>query len=135
MEILSEAFHQTCCVDCGASSIMLAELPFKRKGCSSYLRLLCTNCGWQHCFNTSKKVKKYFEVNRRLVYGMRTVGQGASSAKRLCGILDMPPPPKPNAYARHNKALLKATKAVVTNVMSEAGKELHNQKVPPHFCQ
>jgi RNase P subunit RPR2 len=59
---------------------MLAEVPFKRKGCSSYLRLLCTHCGWKHCFYTSKKVNKYFEVNRRLVYGMRTIGEGASKA-------------------------------------------------------
>ena len=128
MEILAEAFQQTCCAECGSSGIMLSEITFKRKGCSSCLRLLCTKCGWKHCFYTSKKIQKYFEVNRRLVYGLRTVGQGASSAKRLCGIMDMPPPPKPNAYDRHNKALLKATKTVATNVMAEAGREIHGLK-------
>jgi len=129
MEILAKVFQNTCCVDCGASSMMLAEVPFKRKGCSSYLRLLCTSCGWKHCFYTSKKVNKYFEVNRRIVYGMRTIGQGSTSAKRFCGMMDMPPPPKPKAYARHNKALLKATKTVAADTMTKAGIEIHELKV------
>jgi hypothetical protein len=30
---------------------------------------------------TSKKINKGFEVNKRLVYGMRLIGQGRASAK------------------------------------------------------
>ena len=99
-------------------SIILSEVSFKRKGCSSCLRLFCTSCGWNHSFYTSKKVKKHFEVNRRLVYGMRSIGQGASSAKRFCGVMNMPPPPKPNAYQGHNKALMKAAKTVAEETMN-----------------
>ena len=67
-------------------------------------------------------------MNRRLVYGMRTIGQGASSAKRFCGVMNMPPPPKPNTYHRHNKALVIASRAVACETMLEAGTEIHEHK-------
>ena len=59
---------------------------------------------------------------------MRTIGQGASSAKRFCGIMNMPPPPKPNAYDKHNKALLRAAKSVADETMIRAGEEIHHIK-------
>ena len=126
MEELASVFELICCRDCGKLSIILSEVSFKRKGCSSCLRLFCTSCGWNHSFYTSKKVKKHFEVNRRLVYGMRSIGQGASSAKRFCGVMNMPPPPKPNAYQGHNKALMKAAKTVAEETMNSAASEIHN---------
>ena len=57
---------------------------------------------------------------------MRSIGQGASSAKRFCGVMNMPPPPKPNAYQGHNKALMKATKTVAEETMNSAAIEIHN---------
>lgn len=120
MEVLASVFELICRRDCGKLSITLSEVSFKRKGnrCSSCLRLFCTSCGWNHSFYTSKKVKKHFEVNRRLVFGM----QGASSAKRFCGVMNMPPPPKPNAYQGHNKALMKAAKTVAEETMNSAAR-------------
>ena len=41
----------------------------------------------------------------------------------------MSTPPKRNAYDRHNKALLKASQAVISETMLEAGREIHEQKV------
>lgn len=127
MEVLAAVFElMPCpCNDCGEFSLTLSEVSFMRKGCSSCLRLFCASCGWKHSFYTSKKIKKHFEVNRRLVYGMRSIGQGASSAKRFCGVMNMPPPPKPNAYQRHNKALMKAAKKVADDTMLSAAKEIH----------
>ena len=40
----------------------------------------------------------------------------------------MPPPPKPIAFSKHNKALLKAGKAVANQTMSDAQAEIHNMK-------
>ena len=37
----------------------------------------------------------------------------------------MPPPPKPNAYQRHNKALMKAAKKVDGETMQTAAGEIH----------
>ena len=125
MEVLASVFELMPCKDCGEFSLTLSEVSFMRKGCSSCLRLFCTSCGWKHSFYTSKKLKKHFEVNRRLVYGMRSIGQGASSAKRFCGVMNMPPPPKPNAYQRHNKALMTAAKKVAEETMHSAAREIH----------
>ena len=43
---------------------------------------------------------------------MRLIGQGRTSAKRFCGIMNMSAPPKPNAYYKNSKAILKAVKTV-----------------------
>ena len=62
---------------------MLSENHLERKGCASSLRVFCENCGWKHVFWTSKKQTKSFEVNRRLVYSMRSIGKGHSGAKKF----------------------------------------------------
>ena len=61
----------------------------------------------------------------RLVYAMRTVGCGAASAERFCGLMNMPPIPTSRPYAEHNKALLKAAKDVRYETMNDAAKEIH----------
>ena len=80
------------------------------------------------CFIKATKGQKEgneIQVKRRLAYGMRSIGQGASSAKTFCGVMNMPPPPKPNAYQRHNKALMTAAKKVAGETMQTAAGEFH----------
>ena len=64
---------------------------------------------------------------------MRSVGCGpaAATAKRFCGLMNIPPPP-PTPYASHNKALLKATKDVCFDTMSIAAQEIHDIQEKPH---
>ena len=97
------------CKECFASDLIVQELAMKRKGCASNLRLLCCSCGWNEDFYTSAQIGRFFEVNRRFVYARRSVGCGRAAGKRFCGLMNMPPPPRPGPYARHNKALLKAS--------------------------
>ena len=59
---------------------------------------------------------------------MRAIGRGASAAKRFCTIMNMPPPPAPNAYSRHNKALMEAAKKVAVESMEAAAREIHHLK-------
>ena len=125
MKKLATAIELVCCKDCGKCSMTLRELSSKRKGCASCLQFFCASCGWSYSFYTSKKEKKFFDVNRRLVYGMRTIGRGASAAKRFCAVMNMPPPPAPNAYHRHNVFLMKAAKKVAENTMQTAAREVH----------
>ena len=72
MEVLSSVFEQLRCGDCST----------KRKGCASTLRLLCEHCGCKFSFCTSRKQGKSFEVNRRLVYGVSTIGKGYAGARK-----------------------------------------------------
>lgn len=44
-----------------------------------------------------------YDINLRLVYGLRVVGKGHTAAKSLCGILNLPPPP--TMYAKHEAYL------------------------------
>ena len=124
LEVLANVFQQVVCSGCGKQLLYLTEDFSRRKGCSSLLKLRCSSCGWTHSFHTSKKIKHFYEVNRRIVYGMRAIGKGAEAAKKFCGLMDMPPPPKPSAYQRHNKALMKVAKAVAEKTMAEAASEM-----------
>lgn len=57
------------------------------------------------CFQEANTVlgvgpsQKFYDLNLRLVYGLRTVGKGLTSALSLCGILNLPAPP--SKYHRH----------------------------------
>ena len=122
MELLSELFQQMPCIECGKSCLILEENPRERHGCASHLRLRCDECGWVYTFYTSKKVKQCFDVNRRLVYAMRSIGEWQVSAKRFCAQMNMPPPPKPKPYSDSNTALSNTAKAVAMESMKGAGK-------------
>ena len=51
---------------------------------------------------------------------MRSIGCGLAAAKRFCRLMNMPQPPRQTPYALHNKALLKAAKAVAVETMTSA---------------
>ena len=127
MAILSSIFKNLPCKECLECCLILQEMNGKRKGCASCLRLLCCSCGWSIQFSTSKQISKFFEVNRRLVYSMRSIGCGHAAAKRFCGLMNMPPPPRPTPYSRHNIALLKAVKEVSLETMTDAATEIHTK--------
>ena len=124
MEVLANVLRLLGCNSCGKQHTYITEHFSKRKGCSSLLHMRCASCGWQHSFYTSLKINNYYEVNRRIVYAMRAIGKGAAAAKKFCGLMDMPAPPKPSAYHRHNKALLKAAKTVAEETMADGASEI-----------
>ena len=100
MELLGEVFSSLRCAECGDFTLNFMENHIARKGCASSLKLLCENCGWKQEFCSSKKQGKSFEVNRRLVYSMRSLGKGHSGAKKFCILMNMPPPPLKSAYRK-----------------------------------
>jgi len=132
MELLSELFQQMVCKECGdLSGLVLEDKPRERKGSASHLRIRCEACGWVYAFDTSKKVQHTFDINRRLVYAMRSIGQGHASIKRFCTHMNMPPPLHFKAYRASNIALSRAAKSVATTTMKEAADELHQNKGQP----
>ena len=57
------------------------------------LLCLCTcNCGYEKQFYTSPRVKhgKAFDINRRLVYSMRSCGIGYNSLELFFHLMNMP---------------------------------------------
>lgn len=82
-------------------------------GLATQISLKCNSCDNLKKFNNCEDVcfqetntvlglgpsQKFYDLNLRLVYGLRTVGKGLTSALSLCGILNLPAPP--SKYHRH----------------------------------
>ena len=128
MEVLSSVFSQLRCGECGDFSLLFTEDNLKRKGCASTLRLLCEQCGWKHSFCTSKKQGKSFEINRRLVYGMRTLGKGYAGARKFCTVMNMPPPPTEKAFLSNSRVIGRHIKVIAKETMKKAGEEVFSLK-------
>ncbi len=106
IDILSGIFKILFCPHCMTQNSLTVEDDLtKKNGCASHLMLACQECDWSHNFYTSKKTKGSYEVNRRLVYGMRSIGSRYSSAKKFCAVMNIPTLPTKNNYSRLNKSL------------------------------
>ena len=115
MEVLCDVLSMLGCHQCGELDLLFMEDEINRKGCASSLHLLCKNCGWKYSFYTSRQQGKSFEVNRRLVYGMRTLGKGHTGAQKFCTLMNMPPPPAAKNYSKIS--------GVITSCLRSIGKE------------
>ena len=128
MEVLSSVFSQLRCDECSDFSLQFTEDNLKQKGCASILRLLCEECGWKHSFCTSKKQGKSFEIDRRLVYGMRTLGKGYAGARKFCTVMNMPPPPTEKAFLSNSHVISRHIKVIAKETMKKAGEEVFSLK-------
>ena len=92
------------------------------------LSFFVKTCGWKQEFSSSKKQGKGFEVNRRLVYSMRSLGKGHSGAKKFCTLMSMPPPLVKCAYRKESRTIAKKIKGIAENNMAEAATEIRNSE-------
>lgn len=88
------------CKSLKCSSCDLSDFELRNSfniGLASKLELYCNNCSSCHSFMSSPKIglpsTNMYEVNARLVYGLRSIGKGVTAAKTLCGIMNLPSPP------------------------------------------
>ena len=126
MDILCNVLSMLRCHQCGELNLLFMEDEINRKGCTSSLRLLCENCGWKHSFYTSKQQGKSFEVNRRIVYGMRTLGKGQTGAKKFCSLMNMPPPPAAKNYAKISGVITSCLRYIAKESMNKAAEEVES---------
>lgn len=91
-------------------------------GLVSEINVCCINCGEEKSFINSSQVsqseKSAYDLNLRLVYGMRAIGKGCVAAKTFCGVMNVPPPP--TMYSLHERILANATESVCENSMKIA---------------
>ena len=128
MAILHNIFKMLPCKNCLEFELTLVNDITQRMGCASCYSLQCNNCRWTETFYTSGQVGHFFEVNRRIVYAMRSIGCGLTAIKRFCTTMNMPPPLGTKPFARHTKAILRAVKDVAESSINDAAKEIHNSK-------
>ena len=97
MEILSSIVSMLCCPKCKSCTLKLHETFDQKKGCVSLLNINCEEmkmkntsqtkthnqkknsqncCKFKEEFYTSSPVGKSYNINRRIIYAMRSIGQG-----------------------------------------------------------
>ena len=88
----------------------------------------CCNgaCTYENFFWSSEKPKKVrsFDINKRVIYAMRRIGNGYRGLKLFASLMDMPPPMSNSSYDKLVKKIHKAVKDVAFNIMKEAADEV-----------
>lgn len=126
IETLSQFLRSSvCCKYCRNSDCMIAEEELSsRRGLSVSLRFRCLLCGNSASTMSSPKTSNVYDINLRMVYGMRCIGKGKNGAETLCAVLNLPPPPT-NFNSFHanlinslqiisNKSMIEATDETVS---------------------
>lgn len=92
------------------------NLTFERNvvaGLAVKFKLFCPNCNENIEFENCSKIEDHFadkkqtfyDINLRLVNGLRSIGKGQTAGKIICGMLNVPAPP--TTYKKHEDKLLR----------------------------
>ncbi|GBN91394.1 hypothetical protein AVEN_107727-1 [Araneus ventricosus] len=65
------------------------------------------------------------EINRRITYAMRSVGQGLEGMKTFCGVMDLNPPVSKNSYEQ----ICRRVNAASMNVAIESLKKATDEEI------
>lgn len=125
LSILASVFSSLCCPNCFEKNICLYENSVF--GLSSNMSIKCLNCNFIVPFATTEKLNKQSSINLQFVCGMRVIGRGHSSAKKLCATLNMPCMTK-RTYRLCERKLLVASTSMAKDSMNEAALEVKNIK-------
>ena len=124
VEILSDMITFLCCPNCKSSGLMLHENFSKKKGFASLLLIKC-ECGFEKEFYSSQPASaKTHDINRRIIYTMRSIGQGYSSIQKFTALMNMPQPMTQKNYDRSVKVISEVVQDVAEETMADAATEL-----------
>lgn len=77
----------------------------KHFGLACEMKIICACCKYEVTFYNSHASlfgengrSRVFDVNVRLVYGLRSIGKGSAAGKLFCGIMNLPSPPSKFGY-------------------------------------
>lgn len=125
MNILSDQlFSSSLCKECKQNGLQMRAT--KHFGLAFEMEIFCSHCKYVHKFNSSEAVttsdkNKLFDVNIRMVYGLRSVGKGMAAGRMLCGIMNLPQPP--TKILPYNKLLKGKAELVLNESMRDAVEE------------
>ena len=81
--------------------------------------------GWEHTFCSSKKTNpKGFEVNKRIVYSMRSCGQGYAGIENFMTLMNLLPPMARKTYNNLAEKVKDAVRKVAEETMQAAADEI-----------
>ena len=124
MEVLSSIIKDLGYPQCHQEKLAMTENIKQKKGLSSMLVLNCS-CGYVREFYSSNVCGKGYDVNRRMVYVMRSIGQGHTGIEKFTTLMNMP---RPMALTTYNKIVDKMAAAasdIANDTMTEATLAIH----------
>ena len=127
VEILNSVFNAMKCPECDNVTLSLSEKLSKKKGCASYLSVQCSCCSYINEFYTSENRDKTSDVNKRIVYAMRSCRQGYSGIETFTTLMDIPKPMTAKNYDKLVSKFVTATKAVAEETMEDAAEEIRSK--------
>lgn len=125
LECLQVMFSAVVCPECHSVGLTLLTNDNLRMGSvlALYLRCKVCDCVTDTTY-TSKRHGQPFDINRRLVYAMRSVGCGRSEAVKFSSVMNMPPPLVPNSYSSTVKIISSVVCTLAEEVMQSAAIEV-----------
>ena len=114
-----------CCPSCHNRDLQLRQQ--SKQGCAIKLVFVCYQCEWTKSFWTSSKcinTKRSFDINKRIVYAMRSIGQGYNGMVRFFGLMNLQPPMARKNFNRIVNYLTKIVKEIAENSMKAASDDL-----------
>ena len=129
IEILQTALQNAAlCKFCKHGFLSIVENSEKPKmGMANHWLLQCSNnlCGKSCAFYTSRKCGRGFEMNRRLVLGMSTIGKGYNALVLLSSDLNVPNPMNAETFQDNFEVIRDATELEAKDSMYRAAVEEH----------
>ncbi|GBL55272.1 hypothetical protein AVEN_117879-1 [Araneus ventricosus] len=89
-----------------------------RRGLSTTLLFVCKSCGYSSISMTSYVSQNGYDINTRLMYGMRCIGKGKCAARTFCAVMNLPPPPA--KFERLNSFLCRALSSACSKSILKA---------------
>ena len=111
----------------------MKDIHEKKKGISRYLCIKCSSDFVRHWYSSkatqspNKVGMKFFDVNIRMVCGMRALGGGYAALQKLCGYLNMQEPMTENNFDKLSNTIKTATKEIADMSMRNAAKEIQDE--------
>lgn len=106
------------------------KLSFEKRaieGLATQVHIFCSNCNeidkaFDNCCKIEQtldgKQENFYDINLRLVNGLRSIGKGQTAGQILCGVLNLPPPP--SKYSKYEYCLSAATETLCKESMKTA---------------
>ena len=77
-----------------------------------------------YTFYTSNPCGQTFDVNRRIIYSMRSIGQGYAGLEKFTTTMNLPSPVTKKNYNASVNVITKAVTEVAKKTMHDAAKEI-----------
>ena len=131
ISILKTVFQNMICPKCNRDGLLLQE--GLKRGLAFKYTVSCVDdiCCYSHSFFNSPKTRKNnsrftrsFDINPRTIYSMRRLGKGFAGLKKLCYLMNHPPPMSEKSFRETNYKIYDAIKAVCDTSLTDAAEEV-----------